>query len=1075
MPGIFVGIGGIGGSIVAEVKQSLDVKVQLAGDTPSAKEAASQFRFVLVDTWKDGVTKGFDQSQCFDLPEGRDKFEVDQKVESWYHGGDPAFRAWWPSHNGGPLRAGPYASGAGQLRAKGRLAYRIALSGLGRPVVPAVHEALREIDTVLGPAPGIRTVPVYLVCSLGGGTGSGLVLTLAQHLRETLPEYCPLVGVFPLASVTELGPGAADAKSIWANTDAALREIDYAQRTGAEGGNGIVPFFQWPGKGNVVHGNKQPFEYVYLFARDNQTGQSLLDFEHYQMLIAEALVAESFSSLIDEGLQTGILGPHSQFIMQLQSKPRTKGKPNTYASAAVGSLVYPVDRIERHLARRFAIRVLETMATPADDVTTAEAEEFLKAKRLRWGKQPSLEPELTKPTVDLNGKTKTLVGFRNALDPDTDPRYAKMDAAAAKAETNQVKTQFDDYLGKTYHPYLELRVAELARNYSGPDGTLRKQVNAWLEKNGPNALGQTYAIVRLVREELEDEWRQLNRKIEGTKEGTGEASLRRDVQLAVDNWANAQAQLNRKSGGGVAGIFNRGGQTGKKTFLTHAWQPYKSKSEELAKAEAARKLLRDLGAETARVERALQLLVDNANDLRAALERSTAEDIGEHGKAGVLDLAVLDDPKLVAHRFDDALTEATAAGVGHCAISVTVGGGDVDQPTDAAGEAVAIAPKDAELIGVVRRTLDKALDPRSGSSALLNEQYRDHLEGAIVAAGVERIGKRVRELTIWEALAAECLARQALGMQDAAVVDALAQVRVQRTNAEEAGVPPRNLEAQVLQGFIRNRLFECQKRVRPFWNLNGLMTSNHGQPYGFVVLATDQAAYRRAESMLGIKGVLERTADLLLANSPKWMPGQDRIVLYSREGVVPLFYLNEWELRKMRDAAAQKESEKFLYTDVRFKDHIDPVIGPEEMRKETVCYAVGLGVVLGVVEEGGLGDDRHPDLTFAAPAAVADGDGAAGTPATPRTFPNLVAAIDALERDDAFREGFVKQVDRALDAVDHDDQYRRLEQALSHAHDQVLAVANLPKSAEEEDRWRTVERTILQRMNYGHYLVSGRD
>jgi len=106
----------------------------------------------------------------------------------------------------------------------------------------------------------------------------------------------------------------------------------------------------------------------------------------------------------------------------------------------------------------------------------------------------------------LQKKLQDKAAELKAANPPADPKVIEAadkavkefpaDAAAAKAETNQVRTQFDDYLGKTYHPYLELRVAELVRNYSGPAGTLRTQVNAWLEKNGPNALGQTYAIVR---------------------------------------------------------------------------------------------------------------------------------------------------------------------------------------------------------------------------------------------------------------------------------------------------------------------------------------------------------------------------------------------------------------------------------------------------------------------------------------------------------------------------------------------------------------------------------------------------
>ena len=82
MPGIFIGIGGIGGAIVSSVRDTLEVKVSLANDTPSAKEAADQFRFMLIDTWKDGVAGRYDAAQIFDVPEGKGGKEVGIGVHS---------------------------------------------------------------------------------------------------------------------------------------------------------------------------------------------------------------------------------------------------------------------------------------------------------------------------------------------------------------------------------------------------------------------------------------------------------------------------------------------------------------------------------------------------------------------------------------------------------------------------------------------------------------------------------------------------------------------------------------------------------------------------------------------------------------------------------------------------------------------------------------------------------------------------------------------------------------------------------------------------------------------------------
>src|SRR5690606_33599325 len=121
-------------------------------DSPAARAAAGQFRFLLIDTWKDSVSLGFDASEVFDFPAGLEKFGVDDTIENWYHGGDPTFHHWWPERNRAPLKVGDFSSGAGQLRIKGKLGYRIGLTGSTQQAAPAVQSALHAIDAVRGPA-----------------------------------------------------------------------------------------------------------------------------------------------------------------------------------------------------------------------------------------------------------------------------------------------------------------------------------------------------------------------------------------------------------------------------------------------------------------------------------------------------------------------------------------------------------------------------------------------------------------------------------------------------------------------------------------------------------------------------------------------------------------------------------------------------------------------------------------------------------------------------------------------------------------------------------------------------------
>ncbi|MFM9106652.1 MAG: hypothetical protein ACKOWF_08135, partial [Chloroflexota bacterium] len=284
------------------------------------------------------------------------------------------------------------------------------------------------------------------------------------------------------------------------------------------------------------------------------------------------------------------------------------------------------------------------------------------------------------------------------------------------------------------------------------------------------------------------------------------------------------------------------------------------------------------------------------------------------------------------------------------------------------------------------------------------------------------------------------------------------EIEAPRRNAENAGVPARNWEHLKLQAFIRRRLEQCQKRVRPFWNLNGLMTANHGHPYGFVVLATDEDAYRLAESKHGIKGSLDQIAQLLQAGTPKWMPGQDRIVLYSREGVAPLFYLDTRELKKMRDSAAEKARDKFLYIDARFEGCVDPIIKPHESADVRNLYAVGMALPLDVVQI----DDRAPSTPDTIRVHLPDGARSCAS------FSQLALEI---ERDPTVATDLRRQVDELISGLP-EEQRSGLQQRANQRVGELLRVApNEVIDHDDMDYLTAIEQAVSHRMTYGQHLV----
>ena len=1068
MPGIFIGIGGIGGSIVSQVRQALNVHVAFAGDSPAARAAAGQFRFLLIDTWKDSVSLGFDASEVFDFPAGLEKFGVDDTIENWYHGGDPTFHHWWPERNRAPLKVGDFSSGAGQLRIKGKLGYRIGLTGSTRQAAPAVQSALHAIDAVRGPATGVRTVPVYLVCSLGGGTGSGMVLTFAQHLRQVLPNYCNLIGVFPLAGVTQLGPGAADEKSIWANTDAALREIDYCQRVAGTPENQLTPFFQWPGDGHVLYGKQRPFEYIYLFGRENRSGQALETFSEYIDLVSETLVAESFSNLIDEGLPDGIRGPHSQFIQQLIARPEVGGQSTTYASAAIGALVYPGERIERHLARRYAIAVLDRL-TRVDQARVATAlDDFVVAEKLDWSGNNSLKTRLhdqveNRATARLSPRPT----FPGSPSMDKEAQFYKAKQGQAVAIVNQAKADLDAFATDRYFQHLRLRRDVVVDEYAAKDGGIRKLVGELLAEGGPGALGIAYTVVSRVRDYLSQQYLHVNELIEGDPNATVPVvGLKQNLLEMDQRWSGAVNRLRNGFGNGLTRAFNKNGRAAKEQFLKQTWSPYLRASLELQDLVAGRATYQELLTETERVWQALNDLIGQVEHIRDNLARAAAVSIGKHGKVGVLDLAVMDDPRLVAHHFDAMLNQAINQNADHCAVRVTTVLPDQDDDSSAVNDAG--TPGDVRALGdtnlssrprsgIVQRTFELKANSRGGGTGLVHDQFRDDLEAILVDDGLRHLSRRVLDLSVWEALAAECRARLELGLEDQALTSAVRLVDDERRQAEQAGAPPKDRESEVLRYFIRNKLVQCQTMVRPFWNLNNQMISVYGQPYDFTVIAADQDAYREAAGKFRIDGVLEATANVMKAGAPKWLPGRDRIVLYTREGVAPLFYLNDRELKALRDAAAQKSKEKFLYTDLRFASALDPVIRPREEVEDTYRYAIALALQLQLVTRvtpNGHGPDQSA-------LRMADGT----------EFPNVVALDEALRENEAAGATFLAQVNEAMAKINQAERDGELQQALNRIKTMHQAATRQDRPAEMR-WWQRAEKVLHTRMNYGQHFTS---
>lgn len=317
---------------------------------------------------------------------------------------NPAVEAWLPKNL--PVRA--ITAGAKQIRPLGRLAlfYHYDHDAKVRDRLQAVIRSLANIKLKGAVGEGAqvartRGVNVFIICSLCGGTGSGIFLDMAYLVRRLIEhngirqEYCFVNGILVLPQA--FATVASDA--IMANAYAALRELNYYTR---EGGFSAV----YPDTMHVDIHNR-PFNICYLVDAVNENGKMLTGLEELAPMIAESVFLQIGSQV---GRATESVFDNVQSLDKLDNN-----EPTAFSSLGTASLVFPVKRIIQTCVYRFGQRlihegVLQESAANPDQV----AKEFIeraqllpKVLPLELSRDPRGRPILVKLVATDLGKVRT--------------------------------------------------------------------------------------------------------------------------------------------------------------------------------------------------------------------------------------------------------------------------------------------------------------------------------------------------------------------------------------------------------------------------------------------------------------------------------------------------------------------------------------------------------------------------------------------------------------------------------------------------------------------------------------------
>lgn len=372
-PSVIIGVGGIGCDICANIARMM----------PSSKPEDSHVRFVIIDTdintIKDHQRAGFSGTAIAlsdNMTVGTCREMMKKYIKDWY-----------PDNEIFDKKS--MTEGAGQQRAISRLALEYAaLEGKLSPL----YQVINSLDETDAGQPTRQPITFYIISSLAGGTGSGIVLPLAMYLNDYVggAHYQKLSnckGFFLLSSALE---GSVDSpleqQSLDSNAYAALKELSGFMRVedGDDERYGQLNM-PLPGRKRGRMDSMRPasYEYCFLFGMRNKSGSKVHTFTDLKDIVANAVYMQACSpmhgrnsSREDNKLR------HNMMLMTQEGENYLR----RFGAIGCGELCYPREQLKDFFAMCWAKEVMQEQWRKYDLIyQKKEQKEIDKKKRgLKW-------------------------------------------------------------------------------------------------------------------------------------------------------------------------------------------------------------------------------------------------------------------------------------------------------------------------------------------------------------------------------------------------------------------------------------------------------------------------------------------------------------------------------------------------------------------------------------------------------------------------------------------------------------------------------------------------------------------
>lgn len=367
-PMVVIGLGGTGNKVVRGIKKRYIEAFGMVPQVVALRSFDTASEEQSTETTRDGTAVSLDPDVEFI------QLSVENPQAVIGTGMNPQIDAWWPRN----ISAKAIVNGSGQLRPRGRLALFCNPSRVIGTLERATSE-VRNMDNIRAAERSGFVIDhqntntaVYVISSLAGGCGSGMVYDIGVISRHLVGANATITGVFVLPWIFKSKPGMFN---IHANTYAALKELD---GTAAMSTTDTI---------DVNYGIEQisisvpPYDVNLLLDGRNMRNKNLQSNEQLQRFAAEGLFL-----LMGSQMGVGMENVMDNIKARIANADPVMGKFPGYGSFGVARVEYPGDRLADEESTKLAMRLLSDGllgGAPDEDVIQRDVDKFTEDKRIR--------------------------------------------------------------------------------------------------------------------------------------------------------------------------------------------------------------------------------------------------------------------------------------------------------------------------------------------------------------------------------------------------------------------------------------------------------------------------------------------------------------------------------------------------------------------------------------------------------------------------------------------------------------------------------------------------------------------